>query len=295
LISLVFYEINVYICYRLTNTYINMKKTMVAVLTALAMVGCSADHSEPIQGSKSVTFHVYEQEAMSRAALADACSSINYYRYVGGELANSIAQTSADEDFGTITDKMDYGTHELYFIGHKAGSVTMTDGVATFDKVNDTFSYYASVVVDEDSDPSMGISMPRRVAKFELVTTDALPTTLSTVVVTITGAATTLDVKSGLGASVATQTKTITVPASNIGKTNCTFGSYVFLPDGVNAVNVNYTFKDANGSTMAEHTFSDVPMATNYITRYTGNAFSDDFNGAVTAQNEWGGENDFSF
>ena len=272
-----------------------MKKTIVAVLTALAMVGCRADHSEPIQGSKSVTFHVYEHEAMTRAALEDACSNLNYYRYVGGELANSIAQTSADEDFGTIADKMDYGTHELYFIGHKAGSVTMTDGVATFDKVNDTFSYYASVVVDEDSDPSMAISMPRRVAKFELVAADALPTTLSTVVVTITGAATALDVKSGVGASVATQTKTITVPASNIGKMNCTFGSYVFLPDGVDAVNVNYTFKDANGSTMAEHTFSDVPMATNYITRYTGNAFSDDFNGAVTAQIEWGGENDFSF
>ena len=272
-----------------------MKKTIVAVLSALLMVGCSADHSEPIQGSKEMIFRVYEQEAMTRAALEDACSNLNYYRYVGGELANSIAQTSADEDFGTITDKMDYGTHELYFIGHKAGSVTMTDGVATFDKVNDTFSYYASVVVDEDSDPSMAISMPRRVAKFELVASDALPTTLSTVVVTITGAATTLDVKSGLGASVATQTKTITVPTSNIGKTNCTFGSYVFLPDGVDAVNVNYTFKDANGSTMAEHTFSDVPMAINYITSYTGNAFSDDFNGAVTAQSEWGGENEFSF
>lgn len=106
-----------------------MKKTMAAVLTALAMVGCNAHLVEPIQGSKDVTFHVYEQEAMTRAALEDACSSLNYYRYVGGELVNSIAQTSADEDFGTITDKMDYGTHELYFIGHKAGSVTMTDGV----------------------------------------------------------------------------------------------------------------------------------------------------------------------
>ncbi len=272
-----------------------MKKTMVAVLTALVMVGCNAHLVEPIQGSKTMTFRVYEQEAMTRAALEDACSNLNYYRFVGGELVNNIAQTSADEDFGTITDKMDYGTHELYFIGHKAGSVTMTDGVATFDKVNDTFSYYASVVVDEDSDPSMAISMPRRVAKFELVAADALPTTLSTVVVTIEGAATALDVKSGLGASVATQTKTITVPTSNIGKTNCTFGSYVFLPDGVEEVDVTYTFKDADGGTLSEHAFSDVPMATNYITRYTGNAFSDDFNGAVTAQNEWGGENDFSF
>ena len=279
----------------ITNTYINMKKTIVAVLTALAMVGCRADQSEPIQGSKEMTFHVVEQVAMSRAALADACSNLNYFRYVGGELANSIAQTSADEDFGTITDKMDYGTHELYFIGHKAGSVTMTDGVATFDKVNDTFSYYTSVVVDEDSDPSMTISMPRRVAKFELVAADVLPTTLSTVVVTIEGAATALDVKNGVGAAVATQTKTITVPASNIGKTNCTFGSYVFLPDGVEAVNVTYTFKDADGGTLAEHAFTDVPMETNYITRYTGNALSDDFNGAVTAQSEWGGENDFSF
>ena len=272
-----------------------MKKTMVAVLTALAMVGCNAHLVEPIQGSKEMTFHVVEQVAMSRAALSDACSNLNYYRYVGGELANSIAQTSADEDFGTITDKIDYGTHELYFIGHKAGSVTMTGGVATFDKVNDTFSYYASVVVNESSDPSMAISMPRRVAKFELVAADALPTTLSTVVVTITGAATALNVKNGVGAAVATQTKTITVPASNIGKTNCTFGSYVFLPNGVKEVDISFVFRNTKGDTIAEHDFLDVSMETNYITRYTGIVFSGDLSSRVTVRSEWGGENDFSF
>lgn len=63
-----------------------MKKTIVAVLTALAMVDCRADHSESIQGFKEITFHVVEQVAMSRAALADACSSLNYYRYVGGAI-----------------------------------------------------------------------------------------------------------------------------------------------------------------------------------------------------------------
>ena len=272
-----------------------MKKTMVAVLSALLMVGCNAHLVEPVQGSKEITFRVYEQEAMTRAALEDACSNLNYYRYVGGELVNSIAQTSADDDFGTITDKMDYGTHELYFIGHKAGSVTMTDGVATFDKVGDTFSYYASVVVNEDSDPSMAISMPRRVAKFELVASDALPENLKTVLVTINGGATALNVKTGVGAAVATQTKTISVPASNIGKTGCSFVAYAFLPDGVEEVDITYTFKDASDNVISEHDFEDVPMQVNYITRYTGNDFSDDFDGEITVQSEWAGENDFTF
>ena len=272
-----------------------MKKTIVAVLTALAMVGCSADHSEPIQGSKNVTFHVVEQVAMSRAALADACSNLNYYRYIGGVLVDSIIQKNTDDNFGIITDNMDFGTYDLYFIGHKSDTLTMADSIATFDKVNDTFSYYASVVVDEDSDPSMAISMPRRVAKFELVAADALPTTLSTVVVTIEGAATALDVKSGLGASVATQTKTITVPASNIGKMNCTFGSYVFLPNGVKEVDISFVFKDDNGASIAEHDFLDVSMETNYITRYTGNVFSGDLSSRVTVQNEWSGEKEYGF
>ena len=272
-----------------------MKKTMMAVLTALAMVGCNAHLVEPIQGSKEMTFRVYEQEAMTRAALEDACSNLNYYRYVGGELENSIAQTSADEDFGTIADKMDYGTHELYFVGHKAGSVTMIDGVATFDKVNDTFSYYTSVVVDEDSDPSMAISMPRRVAKFELVASDALPGNLKTVVVTINGGATSLNVKTGVGAAVATQTKTISVPSSNIGKTGCSFGAYAFLPDGVDEVDITYTFKDNDGSVIAEHTFANAQMTTNYITRYTGYVFSGELSNSVTARKEWDGEHDFTF
>ena len=56
-----------------------------------------------------------------------------------------------------------------------------------------------------------------------------------------------------------------------------------------------YVLYLVDGGTLAEHAFTDVPMETNYITRYTGNALSDEFNGVVTAQSEWGGENDFSF
>lgn len=57
-----------------------MKKIIMAVLAALAMVGCNAHLVEPIQGSKEITFRVVEQVAMSRAALTDACSNLNYYR-----------------------------------------------------------------------------------------------------------------------------------------------------------------------------------------------------------------------
>ena len=272
-----------------------MKKTIVAVLTALAMVGCRADHSEPIQGSKEITFHVVEQVAMSRAALADACSNLNYYRYVGGELENNIAQTSADEDFGVISDNMEYGTHELYFIGHKADNIILENGIASFDKVNDTFSYYTSVEVDAQTSPAMNISMPRRVAKFELVAADALPEYLQTVKVVVEGGSTSLDVQRGVGSTQSIQTKTINVPASNIGKMGCSFSSYVFLPDGITDVDITYTFYDKEGNDRVEIIFEDTPMETNYITRCTGNVFSENFAGSVSVQSEWTGINDFEF
>ena len=272
-----------------------MKKTMVAVLSALLMVGCNAHLVEPIQGSKEITFRVYEQEAMTRAALADACSSLNYYRYVGGELVKSVSQNISDANFGTISDNMEYGTHELFFIGHKSDNVTFNNGIATFDKVGDTFSYYEYVEVDAETSPTKSISMPRRVAKFELVATDALPEYLSTVEVVVIGGSTSLNVSTGNGAGVSTQTKIINVPSSNIGKKGCSFGTYVFLPEGITEVNMTYTFKDENGNGVVEIELEDVPMQTNYITRCSGNVFSEDFVGTISAQSEWAGENDFTF
>lgn len=268
-------------------------------LMLCSTAACSSD-IEPADlepKNRTITFNVVnkEKESMTRATVADAFNNLYYYRYVGSSLVQSFTQTSTDDGFGSFADNMDYATYDIYVVGTKNTVTDFTNGVATFDKVSDTFSCYLNLTVDKQTAASQTLDLFRRVAKFELVASDALPENLATVDVTMTGGATTLDVKTGKGSATATQTKTITVPASNIGKTGCTFIAYTFLMEDESTVEVSITAKDSEGGTIVEYTFDDVAMQTNYITRYTGKLFGDDFTSNVNVSTEWAGEKDFEF
>jgi hypothetical protein len=260
---------------------------------------CSSDieqMSEEPQ-TKDITFRVIhkESESMTRAALADNISNLYYYRVSEGEDVVEQLQTSSDDNFGSISDNLKYGTHELYFIGTKSTITDFTEGVVSFDRVHDTFSYYVNLNVDKQTASNQSVELLRRIAKFELVATDALPDNLATMDITITGAATELDAKTGMGATETVQTKTINVPTSNIGKTDCTFAAYAFLLEDESSVIISVTAKDADGNTIVNYNFADVEMKTNYITRYSGRLFGDDYTMEVNLKAEWGGEIEQTF
>lgn len=244
-----------------------------------------------------ITFHVVqiEKHPISKAALSETCSSLNYYRYTGGELNKEISQRSDADDFGIITDELKYGSHELYFIGHKTEITSFANGNASFNKISDTFSYYVNLTVDSETSSTQTIEMPRRVAKFELVANDALPENLSTVNFSITGAATSLNAKTGKGTTTTIQTKTIQVPNSNLNTKGCSFSAYVFLIDNTGQISVTVTAKDESDNILASHTFHNVEMETNYITRYKGNMFSGGFGMNISASSEWSGTKDNTF
>lgn len=275
-----------------------MNKSLILFAAACILVACSSDDrvADRTETSKHITFAVSEQLPMTRAALSDACSRLSYFRCTDGEVITETHQQSADTDFGTVTDDMAYGTHELYFVGYNGTDAfsfdANTDGEGytySFDKVGDTFTYYTSLTVDKTTAATQTVTLPRRVARFELVVSDALPAALATMEVKIEGASVTLDAETGKGAAAAVQTKTITVPAANIGKTGCTFIAYAFLMEEPTTATVTLTAKDASGTTIQAYTLTDVELETNYITRYTGNFFAGDFSSTVAVGTEWTG------
>lgn len=272
-----------------------MKKILfLAALCGLASCSSPIDDMPTAEPSKQITFLVRESIPMSRETLSDACSRLSYFRCSGGKVVTELHQTDTYADFGTVTDNMEYGTHEVYFVGYNGTSLvsfeTKGNGyIYSFDKVGDTFSYYTELTIDKDSDESRPITMTRRVARFEMVVTDALPANLATMDIKIEGAATTLDAKTGKGAATYIQTKTISVPAANIGKRDCTFIAYAFLMEEPTTATVTLTAKDADGATIQSHTLTDVEMETNYITRYTGNFFACGIESQVNASTEWAG------
>lgn len=275
------------------------KKNIYTLCTLILTSGCQHVTEEPLPDSPiaDINFRVVhvEKQPISRSELAESCSSLNYYRYTDGILSKDIEQSSTSDDFGSISDEIKFGSHELYFIGHKTKITSFTYGIASFSKISDTFSYYVNLTVDDKTESVQTIELPRRVAKFELIANDALPEVLSTVDFNITGAATSLNTKTGKGLTMATQTKTIQVPNSNLNVPGCTFSAYVFLLDKTGEVSITVTCKDESGNILANHSFSDVEMETNYVTRYKGNLFGDGVVLDVTALPEWTGSKEYTF
>ena len=256
----------------------------------LAALMCACSNNTPVeeQGGMNLNFNVLqvEQIPMSRAALNDACTTLNYYRYTNGALAKSTTQTSSETNFGSLADYLTWGTHELCFVGHNS-TATEQSGVVSFDKVTDTFSHYVSLTVDENTSKNQSFSLTRRVAKFELLIQDAIPDYLGSVKFEITGGATALNLRTQKGAAVMTQTKTMQIPTGWVGYTDNTLSAFMFLPDGVEEVNIVVTTYNTQGAELVEYDFGEVSVKANYITRFKGNMFGINPYFTITVDNEW--------
>lgn len=273
-----------------------MKRLFIACFILPLLTGCQkATLEQNTTRVKTVDFHVVQKQLMTRAALADACTVLDYFRMTDGEVTALLTQNSESESFGTISDEMPYGAHTIFFVGHKSKITDFSDEVASFDKVTDTFSYTTTIEVGEGTESSHQIELLRNVAKLELIASDVLPDNLSTVEFSITGASTELNVTTGFGAAESTQVKTIQVPESNIGKKDCVFSAFVFLLRNEGMITFTFTAKDVDGNIIVSHTFEDVEMQTNYISRITGKVFGDDFGFQINASTEWAGEIDYEF
>lgn len=282
-----------------------MKKTSICCwlcAATVAMAGCINSIPDDYEtseknGTKKICFQTrMETEPMSRAALKDAFSVLDYRRVTAGVIAHSATQKAQDENFGRIEDVLPYGKHTCFFVGHQSEITSMkADGVVTFSKVTDTFSAKAELDVNAKTKASQAVTLIRRVAKLEIVCTDALPDNLKTMEMVIEGGSVTLNAATGKGGVVTEQRKTIQIPTSNIGVKNCTFSSYVFLPEESDTVKVTATAKDVSGSIICTHTFDSVEMQTNYITRYTGSLFSEDQSFQLSVNSEWAGTKDYPF
>lgn len=274
-----------------------MKKILSSILF-LGLFGCQQvpiDSEETRTSNISFNVIQVEQTPISRTALSEVCTGLNYYRYTNGELTNSLVQTSSDQGFGEFSDEMPWGTHELYFIGHKSEVTNFANSVATFDKVNDTFTYYLSFTVDGDTPKNQTFTLDRRVAKFELLVTDALPDWLGSVYFKITGGTKSVNVKTGVGEAAMVQEKTIQIPVKDLGGTDKKFSSFVFLPQGVDCIDVEVIAYNQEGEEQISYLFEEVEVAVNYITRYKGKLFGKDAGFELSVKDEWTDTNEHIF
>ncbi|MGN0309174.1 MAG: hypothetical protein ACI4C3_01070 [Bacteroides sp.] len=89
----------------------------------------------------------------------------------------------------------------------------------------------------------------------------------------------------------------INIPSSSLGKKGISFSFFTFLTTTDAALYVKAICKDAEGATLYEREFTDVPLSINHQTTYTGEFFKNgnDLGGSFGILTEWGEEKNFEF
>lgn len=280
-------------------------KSSLIIITCILFASCvnKINDTGDNVSSVSLEFQIspYETKPMFYASndLSSAFTYITYLNYTEEAKESEIRQTSSDENFGVISDNLSIGIHHLYFVGHKQSPIAYneTNNAVSFPKVDDTFSIYTVLNVTEDTPSIQPIKLIRRVAKFELVATDAIPSNIAALEIIASRGSESMNFRTGVGTVVSTQAKAISIPSEYIGRKNVTFNCYTFIPENGKMMSFVISAKNKEGETVYSHKFPDAPMTVNMITRYTGVFFNDktSISSSITVDSKWSGINDFEF
>lgn len=263
-----------------------MKKAILwTLLLVLAMVSCQKadiDEGPQPQGAKgNVTFRIsqfeqlpFDESDITRATnIADVCTRINLAIYQGTTRVKQVNQKSSDSGFGRVSVDLEEGTYRVVLLAHScADNPTMTnvEKITFRGDLTDTFWWTGEINVGEDG-MTRDITMSRVVAKFRLITTDNVPDEVSTMRFYYTGGSSTLNGLTGWGNAASRQTVDIDVPAAS-RRMPGDFSVYTFPNEGKD-LKMQVTAFTASSTTVAQHTFDNVPVRRNLVTRYRGAFF----------------------
>lgn len=210
--------------------------------------------------------------------------------YMGDELTQTIHQTSDDADFGAPSIELDYGIHTLYFIASRGQDATIdTDAhTITFGNVRDTFWKSLALTVTSSSDANRTVTLSRVVTKLTMVFSDMIPTGAATFNFTPALWQYSMDYTTGLPVSATpSQTISINIPSSNIGKSGIVASVYGFSGTDEWTTDISINCKTSEGAIIGQAEISDAPFKRNRQTVYTGPLFDKTRSMTLTLNDSW--------
>ena len=250
-------------------------------------------------------FQVEQQSfagALTRAALADYCSTLNFAVYdADGQRIKQVNQKVADAGFGAVAFAVEPGTYQVVVVGHSSqGNPTMTDPKKirfdNKDGYSDTFLYSTTVTVaEDDQEVEVDANLHRITSLCRVVFTDAIPDQVSQMQFEYTGGSGAFDAATGLGSVNSTQKMTFSVEP---GQEACTFDLYTILRESEGTLRLHAEAQGANQSVIRQRDF-EVPMKQRVITKLSGPYFSGSDGSTVSIvigiNTDWEGEQTIEF
>ena len=225
---------------------------------------------------EEMPFSVVNGGTRSKVDVSEVCSRLNLALFRDGTKVKTVNQLSTDEGFGRVSLDLAEGAYQVVVIAHNgtgAATLTSPEEIKFPDnKVTDTFYYYAQLAVEQDMKVDM--LLKRAVAKFRLVTTDAIPQNVQQMKFYYTGGSSTFDAVTGFGCKDSRQTEYRSVTSEMVGKTG-QFEVYTFPHADEDKLKMTITALDASGAELCQRVFEDLPVKLNQITQYTGAFFEE--------------------
>ena len=256
------------------------------------------------QGQKAIVFNCEGDLTFSafdegvtrggrRAMEADgkAMTDLWVLDYVGGTLVQQVHQASTDEDFGTPTLNLDYGSHHVYFVASRGEGATLsTDGHnIAWTKPLDTFYKDFQITVTAGTSSAHNVTLERVVTRLRVTVADEIPAGIASITVTPTTWYYGIDYLTGGPAAAQTSApRTIAIPDSKVGTTGQTNVSiYGFSSATEWTTDVSVVAKNQSDAVIGTANIEDAPFKANRSTNYTGNLFVNAGGFALALSGEW--------
>ena len=211
-------------------------------------------------------------------ALEEVCSRLTFavFNEDGTRVGKTSSTTNKDKNFGQVSVSLAEGTYTFVFIadnGTGAPTITSPKKITFKDnKVTDTFYYCGELTIDSESESNYEIELKRAVAMFRLVVNDATPDVIKQMKFYYTGGSSTFDATTGYGCVNSTQTEYRSV-TSDAYDGSSSYDVYTFPHEDGKSLKMKISAMAGMTTTAAvkyERVIENVPVAINFITRYSG-------------------------
>ena len=255
-------------------------------------------------GNVTVTFEPTGRDLTRGTVTAFTKLNVQLFDQNGDKVYDKVkTQTSADEDFCTMSLKLSAGTYTIVAVGHSSTisatikspesvQFTASDG----EKLTDTFCH-CSVITIGGENASFTLPMYRVGAMIQFVLTDTqVPDNFAYFLMEYTGGSANFNPQTLEGITKSTQSEKRIRNSLNVHQ------SYTF-PYMATSCTLNMTVSglDSEGTVIRKRVFDAVPVTRNRITTYTGKFFEEG-DGVFTQSDfgfvihtDWDGEEHYTF
>lgn len=308
-----------------------MKIKIFCIFFVCFICSCKKDKKTPDNNSVThkVTFNV-SGFSVSKKSAGNAVTRINsvgadsvagivslyylVYNSAGG-LVHKIMQTSAQSNFGSITDNLSAGTYSVIVIAGSDPSFSISQSISDlplskaqcfYDVYNEQVSNYywrdtfykKLTLTVAGGDVSENIVLSRIVGKLEFNIEDAFPASAKKVTYTFKKEYPYLNISNTAPDSVLhysdfdsspyvnTVTTTVTLPANAIGQTNVKFNHLVL--NTIHPLSVTITCYDATSAIIGQAIINNVVIQKNEKTILSGKLFGSSAGFTVSLDPVWG-------